>query len=242
MKKLSWAKIIMDLIYIALGVVFVIRPEGVESVLCYILAAMVTLFGLAYLVGFFIQKADEDGHREGNGFVLGILLIILAIFIVAKQDLVITLVPFLFGVMVLVRGLMVIQLVFVMRRKGFPIAVPLISSLLTMALGILVMLFPVESMTTLFIMIGIGLIVGGISGIVEEILMWHYLRQFAHEVERARDMAVAQAVSETDILPAGESNAKAGQPLRRESKETSGMAVEPDLDAYATEDSKDDLQ
>ena len=121
MRKLNWSGLLLDLIYIALGVVFIIHPEGVESILCYILAAAVAVIGLMYLVGFFIQKADESGHREGNGFAFGVLLVILAIFIVVKQTLVISLVPFLFGVMVAIRGLMVIQNMFLICVILIPI-------------------------------------------------------------------------------------------------------------------------
>ena len=141
-----------------------------------------------YLAGYFIQKADESGQREGNGFAFGILLIIMAIFIVAKQTLVISLVPFLFGVMVLIRGLMVIQGIFIMRRFRFNILIPLITGLLTMALGIFVMLFPFETAAMLFVLIGIGLIVGGLTGIAQEVLTWHLARQHEHEQERRKDM------------------------------------------------------
>lgn len=188
MRKLNWASLVLDLIYIALGVVFIIRPTGVESILCYILAAAVAVIGLLYLAGYFIQKADESGQREGNGFAFGILLIIMAIFIVAKQTLVISLVPFLFGVMVLIRGLMVIQGIFIMRRFRFNILIPLITGLLTMALGIFVMLFPFETAAMLFVLIGIGLIVGGLTGIAQEVLTWHLARQHEHEQERRKDM------------------------------------------------------
>ena len=189
MRKLNWASLVLDLIYIALGILFIVRPQGVESILCYILAAAVAVIGLLYLAGYFFQKADESGHRAGNGFAFGILLIIMAIFIVAKQTLVISLVPFLFGVMVLIRGLMVIQNMFILRRLGFNILIPLIAGLLTMGFGIFVMLFPFETATVLFILIGVGLLVGGISGIGQELMTWHLSRQQAHEEERARDMA-----------------------------------------------------
>ena len=194
MRKLNWASLVLDLIYIALGVVFIIRPTGVESILCYILAAAVAVIGLLYLAGYFIQKADESGQREGNGFAFGILLIIMAIFIVAKQTLVISLVPFLFGVMVLIRGLMVIQGIFIMRRFGFNILIPLITGLLTMALGIFVMLFPFETAAMLFVLIGVGLIVGGLTGIAQEVLTWHLARQHEHEQERRKDMEGVQRI------------------------------------------------
>ena len=116
MQKQNWSSFIIALIYIALGVVFIIRPQGVESMLCYILAAAVAVMGLLYLLGYFISPVGEDGRRSGNGFVLGILLIFVALFIVVKQELIISLVPFLFGVMILVRGLFVVQAAFYFRK------------------------------------------------------------------------------------------------------------------------------
>lgn len=204
MRKLNWSTIILDLIYIALGVVFIIHPEGVESVLCYILAASVAVIGLLYLIGYFIQKVGESGRREGNGFAFGILLIILAIFIVAKQQLVISLVPFLFGVMVMIRGLMVIQNTFVLRRLGMNLWIPLGSGLLSMGLGLFVMLFPFQTAAMLFILIGVGLIIGGISGIAQEIMTWHLSHQKAHAEERAKDMeGIHRPAEDEEITEAG---------------------------------------
>lgn len=194
MKKLNWATIVLDLIYMALGILFIIHPEGVESVLCYILAASVAVIGLLYLIGHFLQKPAEGGYREGSGFVMGILLIILAVFIISKQNLVISLVPFLFGVMVLVRGLMILQNLFYMRYLGIHFGLPLGTGLLNVVLGLFVMLFPFETATLLFIIIGIGLLAGGISGIISEVMTMIHSRRREHELERARDMEGARTV------------------------------------------------
>ena len=190
MKKLKWTMIITDVILILLGVAFVWRPDIMESIMCYLLAALVALVGLMYLAGYFIQKSNENGEREGNGFALGILLIFIAAFIVVRQEVIIALVPFLFGFLVVIRGLMVIQGAFMFRRLRSNILIPIVSGLLSMALGLFIMLFPFETMHTLFILIGISLMVGGISGIVHEIMVWHLLRRDAQERERIRDMAV----------------------------------------------------
>ena len=231
MKKLNWPVIILDLIYIALGILFIIHPEGVESALCVILAASVAVFGLLNILGFFIMPPDKDGRREGNGFTIGILLIALAIFIFVKQDLVISLVPFLFGVMVMARGLVNLQGIFFIRHLGLRVTFPVIASLLSIALGLFVMLFPFQTMSFLFIMIGVGMVVAGISGIIEEVSIWHTSRKHAHEEERIRDMqgartvdvyeaeeeedaaeAVAEAVPDENDAKAGdETGAKAGE-------------------------------
>lgn len=211
MRKLNWTAIVLDLIYIALGIVFIVRPEGVESVLCYILAAAVAVIGLLYLAGYFIQKADASGQREGNGFALGILLIIMAVFIVSKQTLVISLVPFLFGVMVMIRGLMVIQNIFVFRRMGFGVAIPLATGLLTMALGLFVMLYPFQTATLLFILIGVGLMEGGVTGIIVECMLQHQSRKRAHEEERARDMEGAHTVRTVEVAEENAPDAEAAK-------------------------------
>lgn len=216
MRKLNWASLGLDLIYILLGLVFIIHPEGVESALCYILATSVAVIGILCLLGWLIQKTDEYGHRQGNGFVFGVVLIILAVFIIAKQSLVIALVPFLFGVMVLIRGVMVIQAVFQMRRMGFPIVIPLTSGLLTVALGLFIMLFPFATADVLFILIGVGLIIGGISGILQEFQIWHLVREKHHAEERARDMEGAQTVEVMTVVEDAQSP----------------VAVEPDLEAF----------
>ena len=183
------SSIIMALIYIALGILFIVRPQGVEGALCYVLAIAVAVFGLLYLVGYFITSASEEGRS--NGFAIGILMIMMAVFIVVKQDLIITLVPFLFGVMVLIRGLFTIQTAFMIRRLGYPMGIPLIMGLLIMAFGLFIMLFPLETGEALFIIIGAGLLASGVSGLIEEILVRTSHRRHVNAKERARDMAPA---------------------------------------------------
>ena len=189
MQKQNWSSFIIALIYIALGVVFIIRPQGVESMLCYILAAAVAVMGLLYLLGYFISPVGEDGRRSGNGFVLGILLIILAIFIVVKQELIISLVPFLFGVMILVRGLFVVQTAFYFRRLVNRFLEPLIAGAVMMGLGVFIMLFPFETAKILFILIGVGMLLGGLMAIAEEIIVRILVNRREHEAERAKDMS-----------------------------------------------------
>ncbi len=191
MRKLKWTMIITDLLLILLGVAFVAKPELMESTMCYLLAALVALVGLMYLAGYFIQKADQNGEREGNGFAVGLLLIFIAVFIMVRQEVIIALVPFLFGFLVVIRGLMIIQNTFMFRRLRFSIWVPLGTGLLSMALGLFIMLFPFDTMRMLFMLIGISLIVGGVSGLVHEFLLWNLQRKAAHEMERIKDMAVS---------------------------------------------------
>lgn len=192
MKKINWANILMDLIYLVLGVVFIVRPADLESKMCYILACVMGAIGLLYLVGHFFQRVDESGRREGYGFTIGILLIILAIFVVQKQQLIIALVPFLFGIMVMIRGLIIIQNLFFFRRMGVGLLIPLGTGLVTMALGLIVMLYPFEKMTVLFTIIGIGLLVGGIAGVIEDVLVVSAIRKHAQARERAHDKAEAR--------------------------------------------------
>lgn len=189
MEKQKWSSILISLIYIALGLLFIVQPKGVESMLCYVLAIAIAVMGLLYLVGFFIMSSADRSEHPGNGFVIGLLMIALAVFVVAKQDLVIALVPFLFGVMVMIRGLLTIQTGFHLRRLGADIRPPLIMGAVIMAAGLFVMLFPIQMGETLLIIIGFCLMAGGVSGLVEEIMVRHGRRAAEHRKERARDMA-----------------------------------------------------
>ena len=219
MSKIRWSSIIIALVYMALGLLFIVRPLNVESVLCYVLAIAVAVFGLLYLVGYFIAAADPD--ERGNGFAIGILMVMLAVFIIVKQDLIITLVPFLFGVMVMIRGLFTIQTAFHMKRRGFPMGFPLILGLVIMAFGLFIMLFPLETGEMLFIIIGCGLLAAGISGIIEEIAFFTAHRKHEHEKERLRDRgpAIRTYEGESDEEPAAEA---AGEDAMAEAAEQAG--------------------
>ena len=186
MSKIKWSSILIALVYMALGILFIVRPLNVEDALCYVLAIAVAVLGLLYLAGYFITSASSE--ESGNGFAIGVLMVMLAVFIVAKQELIITLVPFLFGVMVMIRGLFTIQAAFRIKRLGLPMSFPLIMGLVIMAFGLFIMLFPLESGEILFIIIGCGLLAAGVSGIIEEISVTMMHRRQEHERERLKDM------------------------------------------------------
>lgn len=223
MQKLKWSSIVLALIYIALGLIFIIRPIAAGNVLCYILAAAVAVIGLLYVLGYFIQLPGESGHREGNGFALGILLIIMAIFVVAKQELVISLVPFLFGVMVLIRGLIGIQNMLFIRRLGGAAKGMFLSGLVTMGLGLFIMLFPFKTAQMLFVLIGIGMLLGGLSGLAEEIVSRMAVKREEHEAERRKDTHDARDV---EVVIAEEEEAeKAAEEMTEVSAEATAEAA-----------------
>lgn len=213
MQKLKWSQIVIALVYIALGVVFVIHPDWVESTLCNILAAAVALIGLLYLLGYFIMKTPDEGRRNPRGFIVGILLIAVAIFIMVRQDLVISIVPFLFGVMILIQGLLTVRAAFMIRKVGGDLWKVLIAGLVTIGLGLFIVLFPFETATLSFIFIGIGFIVSGIVSIGVEIIARSATKKREHELERMRDMEQSQPAEIVEVDP--EDPEEEAEPVKR---------------------------
>lgn len=235
MGKIKWTVVLISLVYIALGILFIIRPKGVEEALCYVLAAAVALLGLLYLAGYFITSRSEE-DQGSNGFAIGILLVMMAVFIAAKQDLIITLVPFLFGVMVMIRGLFTIQNAFMIKRLGFPMSFPLLMGLVIMAFGLFLMLFPLEMGQMLFILIGCGLLAAGISGIIEMIVLGSMHRRRVNERERLKDMGPAVTTYDEKLERAeasgkakdAEEAAEAAEPATPDQPEEAAKATDAD--------------
>lgn len=239
-RKIS--SIIIALVYMALGLLFIVRPQGVEGALCYVLAIALAVFGLLYMVGYFIASTSSDEGAESNGFAIGLLMIAMGVFIVVKQDLIITLVPFLFGVLVMIRGLFTLQTAFRIKRLGFPMRVPLIMGLVIMAFGLFIMLFPLESGEMLFILIGCGLLAAGVSGLIEEVSVRSMHRRREHERERIKDMGPAvrtyeaEEVEEVEVVEEAEEQsaeaetAQVETPKKPEAEATEETPTEPEAE------------
>ena len=192
MQRQKWSQIVIALVYIALGVVFIIYPEGVESLLCIIMAAAIGLIGILYLLGYFILKTPDEGRRDPRGFVVGILLIALAVFIIVRQDMVMLAIPYIFGLMLVIRGLLTVRAAFYIRSLGGGFWKVFIAGLIPIGLGVFIAMFPFETMRLFFIFVGIGLVVGGIVSLIEEIIARGAARRREHELERLRDMQKAE--------------------------------------------------
>jgi uncharacterized membrane protein HdeD (DUF308 family) len=178
MQKQNQIRFISSLIYIALGLVLIVYPEAVGESICTVLGGAAIIMGILNVIGYAMTTVETRVTQNTNGLTTGIVLALLGIFIIVKSDLVISLIPFILGFMITVKGVSGIQNAVNLKRLGYEsLKGGMISSIVIMVFGIVMMMNPFSTAKLLFIMIGIGLLASGIADMIANLMISRMLKK-----------------------------------------------------------------
>ena len=159
-KKLKWNLILMSVLYLALGIFLLMVPGTALNVVCYALGAVVLACAVVQLVRYF---AVERGIFQSQlTLISGLVCLGLGAFLIIRSDIVVRILPIVFGLFVIFDSLGRIQNALELRRcnydswKGF-----LLLAVLSIVLGVVMTLNPFGTMETLVMAIGVILIIEG---------------------------------------------------------------------------------
>ena len=97
--------VLSAIICVVLGLVLVIWPEVVGTVFCYVVGAALVLSGVAYIVSYLRQRDNASLFQVD--FLMGLVFAVLGVWIIAKPDMILSLIPVLCGIVILLHGFMV---------------------------------------------------------------------------------------------------------------------------------------
>ena len=156
--------------FIVMGLVMIFFPQFTLEMLCYLIAAVLGILGIFNLIVYFTRDIIKDVYRYD--FVIGVMMILLAIIFIAKSELMIDLIPVIMGVIVFWNGVTKLQRSIDLFRTGYSGWIfVLIISLMSIALGVFIILQPDFIAQAVMIIIGISLVFGGVSDIISLILL-----------------------------------------------------------------------
>lgn len=161
-------------IMIVLGIVLMIWPQIVGSVLCYMLGISIVLMGTFQLIGFI--RGERLGFYNKFNMFMGIVLVLLGLWICIQPRIVLSIVPVVIGIVILIHGLMDIEYTFDIKRTGNDKWwIGLIAAGITLILGLVLVLNPFTAYKITMFLIGLVMLYDGISDAV--ILFFSYLAQ-----------------------------------------------------------------
>ena len=176
-KKLKWNLILMSALYLGLGIFLLLVPGTALNVVCYALGAVVLVCAVVQLVRYF---AVERGVFQSQlTLISGLVCLGLGAFLIIRSDIVVRLLPIVFGLFVIFDSLGRIQNALELRRcqysswKGF-----LLLALLSIVLGVVMIVDPFGAMETLVMAIGIILIVEGALNLLSALYTAIAVRRF----------------------------------------------------------------
>ena len=159
-KKLKWNLVFMSVLYLGLGIFLVMKPGTALNIVCYALGGVVLACAAVQLIRYFV--VERGVFQSQLTLISGIVCLALGAFLLLRSDIVVSVLPVVFGLFVIFDSLGRIQNALELRRceypswKGF-----LLLAVLSIALGVIMIVDPFGTMETLVMAIGVILIVEG---------------------------------------------------------------------------------
>lgn len=163
-KEYKLDNIVMGILSAIVGVILVIFPGTTLRMIGYLVSAALFLTGIVSII-IYLRRKTEDNFMK-NDFLKGLVAITLGVCTILKVEVVISLLPLILGIIIIVSGCSKLQETIDMARAKSPSwLILLITSVINIALGILVVCNPFNTMKLLVTIIGIGMIFGGVTDI-----------------------------------------------------------------------------
>ena len=158
--KGSW--LVTSLMCILIGLVFVIWPEMVANAANYILGGIILIVGIIYLAMSFWSK--QRNFLTGFGIIFSVVLIVIGVFMLLKPEFVLSLFPMIVGGIIIIHGIIDLKRSIELASLKYKLWwIALIIAVATIGLGVLLVFNPFSAVTLAFRIIGVILIVDGVS-------------------------------------------------------------------------------
>jgi len=152
--------LLMSIAFVLLGTVFLVFPRASVKIICDIFGAFLCLIGLIRVIDYFITQVSLNEYRLG--LVIGLIAIGAGVFIFIRPELLAGVLPTVFGVVVLLDSLVKLQNTLDMARlHDRKWLLTLIMTLVTAALGVVLLLEPFKASEAVILCLGISLILNG---------------------------------------------------------------------------------
>lgn len=158
--KGSW--LVTSLMCILIGLVFAIWPEMVANAANYILGGIILIVGIIYLAMSFWSK--QRNFLTGFGIIFSVVLIVIGVFMLLKPEFVLSLFPMIVGGIIIIHGIIDLKRSIELASLKYKLWwIALIIAVATIGLGVLLVFNPFSAVTLAFRIIGVILIVDGVS-------------------------------------------------------------------------------
>lgn len=202
LKEMKWSSIISSLLYIAAGVILILYPENSAELVCNITGIIMMVYGVIEIINYFTLDIRDALFRAD--LIVGLMALLAGAVIFFKKDLLLNLIPIIFGILIVVSGFSKLQNAVVAHKIGYKGAVSyLILSVVSIVLGFAIMFFLSGTLAakTLFIIIGISCLYSGCSDLFVTLYLSRKYKKFMDAFKRKLkedDVIDVQIESEND--------------------------------------------
>ena len=170
-KKLKWNLVLMSALYLGLGVFLLMKPTTALNIVCYALGAVVLACAAVQLIRYFV--VERGVFQSQLTLISGIICLALGAFLILRSDIVVSILPIVFGLFVIFDSISRVQNALDLRRCGYS------SWKSFLLLPVLSVVLGFGTMETLVMAIGIILIVEGSINLLSALYTVLAVRRFA---------------------------------------------------------------
>ena len=173
-KKLKWNLVLMSVLYLGLGIFLVMKPGTALNIVCYALGGVVLACAAVQLIRYFV--VERGVFQSQLTLISGIICLALGAFLLLRSDIVVSILPVVFGLFVIFDAIARVQNALDLRRCGYD---SWKGFLLLPVLSVVLIVNPFGAMETLVMAIGVILIVEGAINLLSALYTVLALRRFA---------------------------------------------------------------
>ena len=178
----TWQSVLMGLIFVACGVLLLTNPEGFIRSIFYIMGALFIVTGIIQIV-LYLLSGVEKSLQQRRVFT-GAVLIIIGIFLNVGYRLILSVIPFVLGLVILFNGVMKLQTAMdAMKMKSPKYGLLLGVAILTVMLGIFISFNPFKTAKTVLRVIGACMIFSGVTDLFNVLYVSRGLRNYLKDME-----------------------------------------------------------
>ena len=169
-KKYSKASIITSVIMIVASVLLIVFPKTMLDIVVYVISGALFVDGLIHLVTYF--ALTHDMRIFSNDLLEGILALLAGVFVAFNADAFISALTMIIGLWIVIKGLLNLQLSFQLQQI---IEFNWLCAVLCVALGVFIIVHPVDMAIGLTMAEGIVLLVTEVLSLIQTIYVLHKL-------------------------------------------------------------------
>lgn len=153
---------LLSIFCVVVGIVLIINPGIFTAVLGYTIGGFLTLYGIIKLVMYFTKREEYP-----TNLVSGIILDAAGIFIMVKPDFIPKVIALIFGIYMIISGVVSIQDSLNLKNSGDEQwKISGIPAIITTIVGIIMVFNPLAPVNVAVMILGIALLVSGITNII----------------------------------------------------------------------------
>ena len=182
LKKINnyiYASIVLSLIFIAIGVMCVIKPDISFDVISFVLTIIFIVNGILLLVAEFRSRSIFMSN-----FLSGVLSLVIGIVLLIHPNALKTILPFIVGIWFIVSALANMKFSFYLKNESTTYMIlTIIMAIISIVCGFILIVKPLESLDVLIMTLGITFIIHSLSNIIDMFVIKKYINKIVKNIK-----------------------------------------------------------